>query len=205
MDAINFKAKYIKPVTVKKFDGRAYRLKRLNLVELESSDKKAINVLRGKWHAALADSIATDVDHLEVHQKERLGKVLAITEQDFLYELLDPNQIQVLASIQEQPFKNNTKITYLQVNPQHISEKYGTIKDYIRYKIDKFLHPKFYKKPPVLYKGLGTAMLESIKELVTYDCIELISLKKSLMFYLKNGFKFANFKENKLIWKRKSV
>ena len=204
MNNVCFKAKYVKPVTVKHYDGKGYRLKTLNLVELEQSDANSMQILKNNWRAAFADLITNDVKHLNTYKKECLGSVLAITEQDCLFELLDPQKVQALASMRFDPIKDVVTISHLQVNPSCISENYGTLKENCLRRIDKFLNPKFYRKEPKKYKNLGTALLTAIKEIIPNDVIEVVSLKKALRFYLKNEFKITNLKTLTLKWKRKA-
>ena len=170
ISSINFKGTYITPAIVKKFDGdKNYPQKEVALVELSPisyNDMSVMNRISYEW--GNNGTLATDIrdtfsDHYVAYDEFPREKFYVLTEQKRNFDKLD--SLEVLAVTQLKNIPEGIFIDYLQVAPDYCADNTNS-----------------------LFRGVGSAFLNSIKKLYTHKNIILNSLESAVQFYKKNGF-----------------
>lgn len=197
MTPISFTARYIRPANIQKLDGDSYKPHAASLVEMELSDRSAIERVSYDWMQNVSDQIAKESDNI--------GKdgthYYAITNQADHFEKLDPNKIRGMMVIKEGGAKKtHNTLEFLQVSPSDMSENYG---DKLNRMMNKFLNKIFKAKKPE-HKHVGQALLDTAKDMFSEKPIDLFAVDKAVEFYEKNGFKklsgFKNRILNRMEW-----
>lgn len=183
---INFQASFVNSCTVGKYLPlkNEYENKEVYFVKLDPLDKNDIDVLDNIADYWLDDIFSINIynNANDIYQKNLKDDVpykeffYALTTQKDNLEKLDYNN--VLGICDGKMFsKRNVYLSHIQVKPEYI-----------------------YSYQPE-YKGLGTAIINSLKNL--YSQIELSSrTDKSIRnFYIKNGFINKPDSKTKFIWR----
>lgn len=197
MTPINFTARYIRPANIQKLDGNTYKPHKASLVEMELSDRQAIERVAYDWMEPLAEKISEE----SVNIGRGGTHIYAVTNQAEQFEKLNPNKVLGMMLFRETPFfETHNVIDYFQVSPDAISPSYGDKNNKILTKImDLIFKPKKNE-----HKHVGQALLDSVKDMFGDKPIELYALDEAKSFYIKNGFKkmkgFANGFLNHMEW-----
>ncbi len=166
MNTLNFKANFINPVQIQKLDGNNYKPVEASFTELNLQDKKDIFSLKEAsqdWGECYAtDMYICSRDEVPDGNKKH---IYALTTQKQNFEYLKPDNILGLVEFYEKPDKTN-KIELLQVHPDNIAMQFG--------------RPK--------YKRVGSAIIDSLKNLFPNNPIKLHSVSTAKGFYKKLGF-----------------
>ncbi len=162
---LTFQANYLNSASIQRINAYKPCTKKVAFVEINphsTSDILAIHKTAINWDKNGGEGLAYDICH-SVNKKTK-DRFFAITTQKTGFEQLDYRQILSLAQVKTKN-KNEEFIEYLQVDPENKK---------------KAENPNF--------SHIGTAMLDSIKQLFYKKHIELDSLKTAIPFYLRNGF-----------------
>lgn len=187
-NTINFKASFVNPELVGKYNPNRnfYEHKRVSFIKLDPYDINDIKMLENITNSWEYDLFSTNIynDALDVYSKDS-DKSRVFYEKAF-YALTsqtenfrNPDYKKVLGICDVREYENGeAMLLHLQVNPEHI---YSLKSE---------------------YKGSGSVILSSLKNL--YNQIQLISRRdKSVRdFYIKNGFVNVGESLTKFIWKK---
>lgn len=182
---INFGATPICPVKISKHKCNKYIEADTHFILIDlnnQEDIQAIKKLASKWKQSLfGNSIIKDfLDYSQSHSKS--AKFYALTTQDKNFHTIEPHKILGLTEVHKR-FLQPQKIDlwFLQVRPDSINVNTNEI-------------PR--------YKGVGTAILDSLKQI--YYSIELSALnnKKIKRFYRQNNFQEIPGSDGDYIWER---
>lgn len=198
MTPISFTARYVKPADIKKFDGNSYKPHTASLVEMELSDRPAIERVAYDWMQPVSDQLYKESEYMG---REGMH-IYAVTNQANNFEQLDSNKILGMMLFQEGgTSKTHNTIEFLQVSPYEMSPNYGSG---LSKNFNKLLAKIFKFKQPE-HKHIGKALLDTAKEMSADKPIDLYSVKDAVEFYLINGFKrlkgFKNRFLNHMEWK----
>lgn len=178
INSISFKANYINSKKIKHTsDNTSYcDASFVKLNPRSFVDKTALEIINTYWDAGktFADSVAMDLEMSIFNPNGR--DFFALTTQKDNLDILIPEEILGIAETRQEN-RNTIKLKYLQVDPANTNSS---------------TNPTF--------KGIGTAILNSIKEYFPRMDITLFSTDSALSFYKNNGFK--SIKANQLIFKR---
>ena len=194
---INFKANYIKPVTIYQYSKKTYNPVKANLVKcdlLNNEDLKTIEKISKKW--GKTNYVRSIYKNLKNTSHDNSKSVYMLVLPQDSYKKVDYKN--VLGCVQTVEKYNTLEIKYLQVNPEYTSDK--------RYKTDNIFFMFFEKlllgRKNTKYKGIGTEIINFIK--TNYDCNDFIEVIpdgiESGNFYRKNGFKLGRRYLNVLEW-----
>ena len=139
-------------------------------------DIDVLKKLRKIWPKSFAADIYRDNRTIN-----DLISVYALTTQQKEFDKLSPERILGLAEITNGG--DEVVLEYIQTNPAYTYEE--EINDRS-------------------YKGIGKALLNSLKNLKHINVITLSSLFSKLTFYEENGFEVCKDNGYEMIWKRKS-
>ena len=171
---INFKAKYIMNVDVKRKDflkkGYAESLSLLEFDKKSASDFQALIKLQEKWKPSFLEDILL---HLTTIWREN-SKIYLLTKQKQKFEKLIYQEILGVITANSS-CDNQINIDFLQVSPEHLNNKYRRF---------DYLSCIFTSK----FRYCGTAMLNCLKELYPNKKLTLLPSGNCLEFYEKNGF-----------------
>lgn len=174
---INFRAKYINNVQIKKrISENVFKPIRTSFIEIDSTNANDIKAL-DKAHKYWVDSFASNISVLAkaLHQGRFLAndfKIYALTKQAKKFNSLKADDILGLVEV-NQIDKNKIHIEYLQVDPKQV-----------------------YAAEPE-YSGIGSRILDSLKNI--YETITLNPNSSGVRkFYEKNDF--SQTKENPKIY-----
>lgn len=175
---LTFKANYISPATIVRINNSNYGFKQVSFVEIDpmyKNDRLSVNKAAVSWDRHGGEGFAYDICEAlnQIYcsgQNNDDKRFFAITTQRNDFERLAYDDILALAQVttpEESEYHSNSKyIDFLQIDPEYQkSNVYRT------------------------FKGVGTAMLNSIKKLYNDKNILLDSVESAIEFYTKNGFK----------------
>ena len=178
-DRISFGAKYINPINIVKLEEKVYKQAEVSFVKLNpynASDVLALRQIAKYWeNDKFAGNISVCADAIYDGKSADGIKIFALTSQSDSFEKLNPDKILgVIETEDTAPF--HIHINRFQTKPEFV---YG------------------YKPE---YKGVGTAILNSLKEM--YNKISAISEadKYTRSFYERNGFYESSKGSNFYIW-----
>ncbi len=179
MNNINFKATHINSINIFKREGTNYKPFEANFVEFNQGNKKDLFTLK-ETSDLWGDCYALDIkEHFknDDFQKEK-KHVYGLTTQNENYDYIKPNNVLGVVEFIEKDDCN--KINLLQVSPDNQAYQFG--------------------RPD--YKKVGTAIVESLKQIYDSKPIKLHSVFNAKGFYEKNGFTQDKFSNDKLeyIW-----
>lgn len=173
---ISFKAKYIRPVTVKQIGLNNYvKNKDMAFVELDCFSKKdclAATATSSLWESgdSYASNIAEHISDCNWIEYTNGKRFFAITQQKENFENLNPEEILALAEVIDMdPNGNSIKLSYLQVDPDN--NHYAPVRS---------------------FKKIGSGFIDSLKKIFEGKKINLIAANHSGKFYESNGFKAQN-------------
>lgn len=178
-DKISFGAKFINPINVGKLDGKAYNQIDVSFVELNpfnSDDVSALRQIAKYWEN---DKFAMNIkETAEMIFKDKSAdgiKIYTLTSQGDSFEKLNPDKILGVIEIEDAaPF--HIHINRFQTKPEYI---YG------------------YKPE---YKGVGTSILNSLKEMCNKISAISEDDKSTRSFYERNGFYETSKGSNFYTW-----
>jgi hypothetical protein len=172
---INFKANFVNSATIQKQDYKHnpedYKVSFVEMHPADTGDYLALNQTNLNWDNC--NTLAHDItrtfnkyhdDKTNTHSNEHF---FAITRQTDNFEHLEPQNILSVIELKEKKDKS-AFVEYLQVSP-------------------RFNHSARKSH----FRKIGTAMLDSIKLLISSKKIELSALNSAIDFYLKNGFQIV--------------
>ena len=166
MTTLNFKANFINPVQIQKLYGNNYKPIEASFTELNLNDKKDIFSLKETAHdwgeCYAMDMYIYSRDEVPDGYKKH---IYALTTQKQNFDFLIPYKILGLAEFYEKP-DNTNKIEFLQVHPDNVALQYG--------------------RPN--YKHVGSAIINSLKNLFPDNPIKLHSVLTAKEFYKKHDF-----------------
>ena len=171
---INFRAHYISPATIKYTPENNKTIpKKVAFVEMDSHDQKdlfAMKITGSTWDEGM--SFAQDIFedacsdcNTFYRPKESKPYFYAITEQKKEFDKMDSSKILGLAEIQRNS-KDLIRVLFFQVNPAY-----------------------YYFEDNSKYRHIGTALMDSIKNLYNKSSIVVNPAFDAIEFYKKNGFK----------------
>lgn len=178
---ISFKANFIAPAMIKQHRFfRKFQDKEASFIELknaESADRMALQELEKIWGdgKGFVEQMARHIraDYFWKYNKRRY---FALTLQQEQFEKPITNKILGVAEVENRN-SNNIFLNYLQIHPDN----------------------RFSSCCRTYYK-IGTAMINSLKDLFPQKNISLITTQFARKFYIKNGFKSVG-KGSKMIFK----
>lgn len=185
MTPISFKAKYINPVEIQKYDGKEYKSETAAFVELDYIDSSIIKAVNNKWNSKLVEGI-----YNSFAAKSNLKHVFAVTTQIDSFERLNPDKVLGMALFEKYNKSNLfSEITFFQVAPEYLSIQYGNtnltkLKEYFL----KILHKNKKNEPVPKYQHIGKALIKSIQKIYNNERIALFALPKAEKFYKKWDF-----------------
>ena len=178
-DKLSFGAKYINPINVGKLEGKACKQVDVSFVEINpfnKEDRFALSEIAHYWeHDKFAGNISVCADLINESKSADGIKIFALTSQGDSFEKLNPEKILgVIETEDTAPF-------HIHIN------RFQTKPDYV------------YKKD-LEYSGIGTSILNSLKEM--YNKISAISESDQSVrkFYERNGFYETSKGSNFFIW-----
>lgn len=185
MSPISFKANYKHSVEIQKYNGKEYTPYTAAFVELETSERPVIKNVYDKWNTPLVSGI-----YKAFVPNSDLKHVYAVTTQTDCFDKLDSNKILGMALFEEHNKNYLTpEISYFQVHPQNLSEKYGTTFTKLKKYFSKiFRHNKSSNNKPQ-YKHIGESLMSSLQNLHNDKTIIVHSLSEAEGFYKKMGYK----------------
>lgn len=181
---LTFQANYLNSTTVQRINVYKPCAKKISFVEINphsSSDVLAIHKTAINWDKKGGEGFAYDI--CKAINKGVKDRFFALTTQRDAFENLDSKQILSLAQVKTEN-EGEEFIEYLQVDPDNANSAEDP----------QFMH-------------IGTAMLNSLKQLFFNKNIELDSVKSAITFYLRNGFVdkgAAEDGERRMLWERLS-
>jgi predicted GNAT family N-acyltransferase len=182
MQSITFTANYVKPVNIKRFNGKKYVKDEVNLVEIQSEDIMPMRNITRNWKNA---EYATGIYRYFLMPTTD-SRIYAITEQKQNFQNLQAQQILgVMLDIDHSKEEQRQIVGYLQVKPSEISSSYGKSTNRIIRKLTNI----FSKHKNAAHKNIGKAFVEALKSLHPQDEISLVSDPKAVGFYKELGFK----------------
>lgn len=167
---ITFGAKFIKPVEVLKLTGdrKTYAPANLSLIEILPDNPQDINTLTKLAHYwgddSFVNNIEFDAKYISRHGNSNNAKFYALTMQKQKFDELCYQDITIAAEVSEKE-TGNIKLNYIQKDPEFI-----------------------YSYRPPLFKKVGSALLDCIKEFSKGKTITLRSTPSAVWFYKDNGF-----------------
>lgn len=175
---INFKAREISIKNVMRLNpqSKRYLPERVSFVELDlasSNDLKILKKLKRSWALSFVSDIYKQV------KSTQADSVYLLTTQSENFNKLKSKNILGIAETAKSD-GDEVVLEYLQTHPNYINDN---------------------SNPSPQYKGIGTALLSSIKGL-NLQAIRLNSVFSAMPFYEKNGFKPDLFLEGAMIWKK---
>lgn len=184
IDKINFGAKLINTAKIKTLNShtKSYFPQEVSVVEIEPDNIQDIFALSGAAKSWMYEKYASNISYTAnclFHNimDRKTNKVFAITEQLDNLDNLDETKILGMTDIKKKG-KKSIELNYIQVDLDY----------------HLFLEQRRHKE-------VGTRLLDTLKNL--YEKIELTAAKGSVKdFYIKNGFKVKDIRENKYIWEK---
>lgn len=202
---INFTARYIKPIEVKKLEDKTYNPAVLSFVEFEPNNLDDLSTLckvSHSWGRSYAKKIYDNAYKKFFNVQEDPTFYYGLVVPQDSYEKIDKKD--VLGLVEYMPSEQNGNfITYLQVNPnsinksalkENVSKVFNTIKNSLTFNDAKSRNEN--------YKGVGTGILDALKSMTKDEPIFLVSDKSAEGFYLKNGFSKIGDDSNWFVWYR---
>lgn len=203
MVPINFKARYIGPVSVLKKDENKYTPTVASFVEFEPNNFDDLTTLckvSHSWGRSYAKKIYDNAYKKVFNVQEDPTFYYGLVVPQNSYEKIDKKD--VLGLVEYAPSEQSGNfITYLQVNPnsinksalkENVSKVFNTIKNTLTFNDSKDSNAN--------YKGVGTGILDAIKSMTKDGPIFLVSDKSAEGFYLKNGFQKISDDSNWFVW-----
>lgn len=162
---LTFQANYLNSASIQRINIYKPCAKKVSFIEINpqsKSDVLAVNKTAINWDKNGGEGFAYDICRaINTGIKDRF---FALTTQRSGFENPDSEQILALAQVKTEN-EGEEFIEYLQVDPENTNSAENP----------EFMH-------------IGTAMLDSLKQLFFYKNIELDSVKSAISFYLRNGF-----------------
>ena len=180
---INFLAKHLFTDKIKKLDENtgSFLPENVYFAEIEhykKSDRDSVNTLRESWSdAKFIKIIANTLNWAQVYNAKNT-KIYALTEQSENFGDLLPEKILGLAHITELS-KRNAILEYMQIKPEAINVN---------------------KKKDIKYKGSGSVLLNSLKQIYNKIVLNAVADENIYKFYKRNGFRRSLFSMNTFIW-----
>lgn len=205
MVPINFTARYIGPVSVLKKDENKYTPTVASFVEFKPTDFNdliTLSCVARSWDRSYASNIYGNA-YQKMHAMYGDDSCYygVVLPQDS-YEKVDKKN--VLGLVQYTPTENYANIIdFLQVNPKtmHKSGFAKKMSDMMS-SVKKMFALNTSSIEYSGYKGIGTGIINTLKEMSKDKPIMLVSDKKAVEFYEKNDFiKIEIIGENGYIWK----
>lgn len=179
MDNITFTGNFISHINIK-------RVKPINITQkisvieadpLNFHDLEALREVNDLWQGNFSNNIYKDANAINnIAIKDEKIKFFILTHQKNNFNNLNAEDIIAEGKIiLKHPKENSIYLDYLQVQPDNMFESENRI-----------------------YKGIGTAFLDFIKDLYKGKEISLHSLYSTLDFYMKNGFRPIERNSNNL-------
>lgn len=179
MNNINFKATHINSINILKRDGSKYKPCEANFVEFNQENKKDLFTLK-ETSDLWGDCYALDIkEHFKNEDFKKENKhVYGLTTQNESYDYIKPDKVLGVVELIEKDGYN--KINFLQVSPENQACQFG--------------------RPN--YKKIGTAIVDSLKQIYSSKPMKLHSVFTAKDFYKKNGFKNEENSTDKLdfVW-----
>lgn len=190
MTEINFRASFVKPVTIQQYSKNGYRPLQASFVKCDvfnKTDLDSLGVVAEKWGLVnYAKSIYKRMlvmNNFRKFHENDTERVYMLTLPQDSYEKIEDKNVLGCVLLEEQP--NKIEINYLQVNPKYTANKRLMAKNSFLKIIEKFL----LRKKDTEYKYIGRGILDSIKDIYKdKNIIELITNFNTIKFYEKNGF-----------------
>ncbi len=201
MNSISFKGRYINSVNIKQNEGQNYKSVSSSFVELNPKDRNDISVLRElqkKWGGQYTYTIYDDALRSSYSTNSN-SKYFALTTQKKDFHKLDNEKVLGIVDLAEN--KDVNFLNFIQVNPKYITKKPNSP---LMNKILSFVSKnKTQVESPNEYKGIGSAILNSLKQISNKSLI-LMATGDEKEFFKKNGFKKESFLyPNHYIWLKK--
>lgn len=190
MTDVNFRASFVKPVTIQQYSKNGYKPFQASFVKCDIYNKMDMNSLgeiAKKWGSFnYARGIYKEILSIKKsykYIKNDPSSLYMLTLPQDSYKKIEDKNILGCVLLKEQP--NKLEINYLQVNPKYTANKRPMAKNSFLKIIEKLL----LSKKETEYKGIGRGILDAIKNVHTdKNLIELISNSNTIKFYEKNGF-----------------
>lgn len=183
---ISFKANFISSANIKQlYKTKSVQDKAVSFIELKAKsfkDRKALSAIDSLWGEGdtFASSIARDADD-DIIFGGKNGRYFALTTQR--KQLDEPVADKVLGVAEVRREKENLiQLKYLQAHPDNTCFSY--------YKV---------------YSGIGTAILNALKNLFPNDSILLNTVESARNFYKYNGFVELDKVSNVMMFKRSTL
>lgn len=166
MNNINFKASHINSINILKREGDKYKPFEANFVEFNQENKKDLFTLKETSYL-WGDCYAFDIqEHFKNEDfKKEKKHVYGLTTQKENFNFVKPDNMLGVVELVERD--NYNKINFLQVSPENQAYQFGR-QD---------------------YKKVGTAIIDSLKQIYSSKPMKLHSVFSAKNFYKKNGFK----------------
>lgn len=191
MVSINFKARYIGPVSVLKKDENKYTPTEVSFVEFKPTDLQDLTTLSciaKSWNRSYAGNIYDNAYQklCTTYGDDSCYFGVLLPQDDYMK--VDSKNVLGLVQYTPKEYYANI-INFLQVNPK-IMYKSGFAKAMsdIMNSVKKIIAPNDSGVEHSSYKGVGTGILDSLKEMSKDKPIVLVSDKKAVEFYEKNDF-----------------
>ena len=162
---LTFQANYLNSASIQRINIYKPCAEKVSFIEINphsTSDVLAVNKTAINWDKNDGEGFAYDI--CRAINKGIKDRFFALTTQKDDFERLDSEQILSLAQVKTEN-EGEEFIEYLQVDPENTNSA---------------------ENPQFMY--IGTAMLDSLKQLFFNKNIELDSVKSAITFYLRNGF-----------------
>ena len=180
---ISFKAQYIGNSVIQDRNNKDVVVSSVKLDPNSKNDVKTVEILFEDWFPQYKGILIDDVyyDFIDYYKQKEKKDYYALTTQNNNFQKLDPDKILGIAEYSNFANKNYNYIDYIQVNPKYMANKQERE-----------------------YKNIGSALLDTIKNLNGYKNIYLNSIHEAVDFYTKNGFKLAhdNIEEPLMVFER---
>lgn len=184
MNSINFKANYITPVNIREKRAKNFVRKEAAFVEFDKNTANDVNTLMDvsiNWK----DTFATDIFNRFTGTDDENMHVYGIVDQNKKKRNILPKSILGLALVKNEPELKTSEICYLQVDPAN-----------------KFKPELTVQSSDRCYKGIGTAILNTIKNICSAEKIELFPAKTAVRFYKRNKFQFTDKYKFAMYWQK---
>ena len=182
MNNINFKAKYIKPIDIEKWEDNQYKPFTASFIEFEPSnnnDKLTLKKTCELWGKDSLMSYMND-DFTQDDFQTSNKHIYSITSQNNNYDCINPDKVLGAVEFIEDKKNNINNIIFLEVEPDNQALQMGKQN----------------------YKKIGTSILNCLKSLYHNKPIKLNSSYSAIKFYEKNNFHKDSSSKNKFdyIW-----
>ena len=172
---VNFGATFIKSVEIKKYNPKTNLFNPINasIVKYDATNKcdlKSMETAVRDWKGQVfAENIVENASEMrDSDYKRAQNQIYLLTEQNENFDRLKSSKILGMANM-KQWFDASDELAYLQTRPDSMH--------------------KFKRRP---FKGVGKAILDTVKELYKKKPIELNASYSAAKFYEKEGFEIID-------------